>query len=168
MTIPELVARHLPEVEGFIRTLEESEDDDRRSEEYRRISKLVRFAQRFYELFFDQEFGIAVTTFAFHDKRVVADEVIEAEEDRSGHSDADGGFDDPRLDLAYRYLEICDQLHGDLEFGYSLDNADFVVFHEEAFPDWLNEVGEWMRHEANDDLATKIGGLIEDYRHAVA
>lgn len=168
MTLPELVTQQLPEVESFIETLESIDDDDGRSNEYRRISKLVRFAQRFYEAFFSQEFGIEVTAFTFHDKREVADEVTDAEEERSGQSDADGGSDDPRLDLAYRYLEICDQLHGELEFGYSLDDADFVVFHEETFPDWLDEVGEWMRQEANGDLAEGISRLSQGYRNAVS
>jgi hypothetical protein len=168
VTLPELVRQQLPKVENFIEVLSHIDDDDRRSAEYRRISKLVRFAQRFYEAFFNQEFGIEVTSFTFHDKRVVADEVTDAEEERSEQPDPDGGFEDSRLDLAYRYLEICDQLHGELEFGYSLDDADFVVFHEETFPDWLDEVGAWMQEEGSDDLVERIGQLSESYRDAVS
>jgi len=100
MTLPELVETQLPEVERFIEVLEDTEDDESRHGEYRRISKLIRFAQRFYELFLRDEFKIAATGFAFTDKRAVADEVTGAEELRSEQPDADGGFDDARLNLA--------------------------------------------------------------------
>jgi hypothetical protein len=159
LTAAELVAKHLVEVEDFLDDLEKAEDDEERDDEYRRISKLVRFSQRFYEKFLSEQFDLDVTSFSFDDKRLVAEQISEEEEGRE-----DDEVEDPRLDLAYSYLEICDQLHGELEFGYAVDVGDFVEFHKETFPDWLGEVAEWLSCNSQKPLAGEVLSVSEHYR----
>ena len=161
LTVQELVAKYLPEVEGFLEKLQEAEDEDSRNEEYRRISKLVRFAQRFYELFLGEAFEVEVTSFAFSDKRLVAEKIREKEENREADE-----LKGSALDLAYAFLDICDQLHGELDFGYSVDTGDFVEFHEETFPAWLDELSDWLCN-VDEDLAEKVKEISKRYRDVV-
>jgi hypothetical protein len=164
LTVSNLISEYLPEVLDFLESIGEVGGEEEREEEYRRISKLIRFAQRFYERFLKEEFGVEVASFSFVDKRRVAEQISKEEERR------DGELSEPersKLDLAYRYLEICDQLHGELEFGYSADAADFVEFHEETFPDWLDEIAGWLDNNKQVDLAGQVREVAEWYRHVV-
>jgi len=160
----QLVEEQLSAVEEFLEALEE-EPDSSHGSEYRHIHGLIRFAQRFYEDFLRSAFGIEITSFSFADKRVVA-ERIDEEEGAGGDASPDDDRDAVQLNLAYRYLELCDQLHEDVLFGYSEDAADYVDFHEETFPDWLGELAALLKSRGEEDLSGRIADLIERYRLA--
>lgn len=164
MSVSEVIEEHLPEVEEFLDGLERSTESTR-GEEYRHIQALIRFAHRFYEEFLGPALGLGVTSFSFFDKRLVAEKIDQEENRESGSADGEQ-WNPQELDLGYRYLEICDQLHEDLLFGYSEDDADYVVFHEETFPDWLEEVGAWLKAEGKKGLAERVEELVARYRHA--
>lgn len=173
MTLPELIGHHLPAVETFLDRIEK-QGDHAHGPEYRHIQPLVRFAQRFYEEFLSNVFDVDVDSFSFSDKRLVAGKV---DQEESSKKQVEGLTEEQaqerrenrnrELDLAYRYLELCDQLHEDLAFGYSEDDADYFVFHEETFPDWLDELADWLKIQGEGHLVERIQRLVKRYRRAV-
>lgn len=152
---------------SFIGKLEREDDDDARAAELRQVSVLMRFLNAFYEAFLDEEFGLAVQGFSYKDKRKVSRRLVRAESDDAGTA---GGMSEEAIELAARFEELSDLFHGTFDFGYSDDDEDFVSFHREVFPEWLDAVEIWLRstgEQTDQALANTVDDLWKRYSSAI-
>jgi hypothetical protein len=159
-----VVAEHLSDVEEFLSSVESTVEESDRHAELRRISPLIRFVRRFYRSFLHQEYGLRIHTFSYRDKRLVS-RLLVRQEDRVN---TDALPKQRALELAAMFEDMCDLLHGDLEFGYSEEDDDYIQFHQEAFPRWLNLLAEWLKAENEDALVSEVEEAESKYRHVFA
>jgi hypothetical protein len=147
-------------VGDFLKQVEAQEDEDDRLYELRRISSLIRGVRSFYEHFLHERYELRIEGFSYRSKRAVARKLVHAERHLRGHSDDDAKT---ALDLGAMYEDLCDLLHGDLEFGYSENDDDYVEFHLQAFPTWLELVAARMRIDDRSDLADRVDEEADRY-----
>jgi hypothetical protein len=163
MNAREVLAEHLPEVLDFVEKIESTADDGDRKAELRRVSKLVRMMNAFYETYLPEYLDVHVRGFSYKDKRKVSRRLVRVE------ADAPNGDSSPPLELAAQFEELSDLLHGALDFGYSDEDDDFVTFHRDAFPDWLATAEEWLRASGVDDvqLAERVDQAWRRYTNVI-
>jgi hypothetical protein len=73
-------------------------------------------------------------------------------------------------ELASQFEELSDLFHGALDFGYSEEDDDYVLFHRDAFPSWLDAVEQWLRasgDESDRALANNVDEVWKQYSHAI-
>jgi hypothetical protein len=165
MTAREILAEHLPRVATFLGTIEDA-DYGERAADLRRVSTLIRFLSAFYEAFLPESLDTRVRGFSYKDKRKVSRQLVRAERNAA----PDDGLEQTR-ELAAHFEELSDMLHGSMDFGYSEEDDDYVSFHREAFPSWLDTVERWLRATGDehdraladrvDDVATRYVDVIE-------
>lgn len=153
-------------VDEFLQELEAAGDDDERKEfVLRDIQGLVRYAKRFYRDFLEEIFSVRVRSFTFRDKRMLARRMVAVE---AGSSAGKPNPQEPETILAEYYEDLVDMLHGDIDFGYSDDIADFTEFHRDLYPNWLIAVGEWLDSTGDTDAKDELWNLADRFRDVVA
>jgi hypothetical protein len=165
MTSQEVVAEHLPRVTAFLKEVEAAEDDNGRAAYLRRVSTLIRFLGAFYEAFLPESFGISVRGFSYKDKRKVSRRLVRAEMGAA----PDDGLSAAR-ELASQFEELSDLFHGAMDFGYSEEDDDYVLFHRDVFPGWLDIVERWLRASGDESdriLANNVDEVWKTYSHAI-
>lgn len=164
MTAREVVAEHLPRVTAFLTEIEAA-DASERVADLRRVSTLIRFLSSFYEAFLPESFGIRVRGFSYKDKRKVSRQLVRAEMEAT----RDDGPSEPS-ELAAQFEELSDLFHGSMDFGYSDEDEDYVSFHRDAFPSWLDTVERWLRatgDEKDRTLADNVDEVWKRYSDAI-
>lgn len=163
MSSQEVISDYLPLVEAFLERVEKSHDDEERERELQKVSHLIRFARDFYKDFFKEYFNVSITSFAYSDKRRVSRRLVRAEQELDPEADKLAW---EHLWLAQDYEELCDALHGDIEFGYSDSDESYTEFHHEEFPRWLYQLVEWLG-AIGSDLETRVNEVTNRYVGAV-
>jgi len=163
MSSEEVVADYLPLVSEFLDRVEaasesDDDDDDLRETELRSISNLIRFARDFYAAFLKDQFRVEVSGFSYPDKRRVSRRLVRAER----ATEPPG----PALWLAQLFEDLCDALHGEIEFGYSDSDEAYREFHQNEFPQWLYQLAEWLA-EINPPLEEQVAAVVERYVRVV-
>ncbi len=81
----------------------------------------------------------------------------------------DDGPSEPS-ELAAQFEELSDLFHGSMDFGYSDEDEDYVSFHRDAFPSWLDTVERWLRatgDEKDRTLADNVDEVWKRYSDAI-
>ncbi len=165
MSARDVLTEYRPHVVEFISELETTDDDTERAAHLRRVSILMRLLRTFYEAFLCEEFQLDVQGFSYKDKRKVSRRLVRAEGDSPSASESEEA-----IELAARFEELSDLFHGAFDFGYSEDDDDFVSFHREAFPEWLDAVETWLRSTGDENdraLADAMDDLWKRYSSAI-
>ncbi|MGA2165361.1 MAG: hypothetical protein ABSH36_12940 [Solirubrobacteraceae bacterium] len=164
MTAREVVAEYLPRVRAFITEIEAT-DDSERATHLRRVSMLIRFLSVFYEVFLPESFNIRIRGFSYKDKRKVSRQLVRVEMGAT----PDDGLSETN-ELAALFEELSDLFHGSMDFGYSEEDEDYVSFHRDAFPSWLDTVERWLRATGDENdrtLANDVDAVWKRYSNVI-
>jgi hypothetical protein len=114
------------DVVAALKAVREPPADD--VEEASRLRAGISAMRNFYSTFFSEVYDADIDGFGWEDKRTVVRAILEQEPDQAEDEDDLG---QARYELATMFEDLSDDLHGDVDFGYTDDLDDLRDFAQE-------------------------------------
>jgi hypothetical protein len=133
-----------------LKALREPPDDD--VEEARLLRAGISAMRNFYSTFFAEVYHADVDGFGWDDKRNAVRAILERESDKVDDEDP---LAQARYELATLFEDLSDELHGDVDFGYTDDVEVLRSFGQEYLQTWSDVVLAWLG-EADPAVGTEL------------
>jgi hypothetical protein len=127
-------------------------------EEGRLLRAGISAMRNFYSTFFAEMYQADVDGFGWEDKRKAVRAILEHEPDEVDDEDQ---LAQTRYELATLFEDLSDELHGDVDFGYTDDVELLRGFSEEYLETWSDAVLAWLG-EADPAVGTELRERFEE------